>query len=40
MENPKIPSRAEVAQIDSWIERLLRCEILTEVEVKQLCKKV
>jgi hypothetical protein len=24
--------------LDGWIERLLRCELLTELEVTQLCQ--
>lgn len=30
----------DVGKIDNWIERLLRCEYLTEAEVQELCVKV
>ncbi len=30
----------DVGKIDSWIERLLKCEYLTEAEVQELCVKV
>lgn len=30
----------DVNKVDSWIERLLRCEYLLESEVQELCAKV
>lgn len=30
----------DVGKIDKWIERLMRCEYLTEAEVQELCVKV
>jgi len=30
----------DIGKIDNWIERLLRCEYLTESEVAELCSKV
>lgn len=35
----KIPDHSHVSTVDGWIERLLRCELLTEAEVHQLCHK-
>lgn len=36
----KIPQHNDLALVDSWIERLSRCDLLTESEVHSLCKKV
>lgn len=29
-----------VSKVDSWIERLIRCEYLSETEVQELCEMV